>query len=213
MVLPRRPRYSARHAIGLSRLDRADPPLIIVSSPACKRASKEDGGTEGPDDDHEVKLRRGAQKPSSHSMPFPGPRRPPSLPILARSLPGSRRTHRVRVRCSFHHPPAHTRASEVQCSAREVVLGGGEGKWGVHVQSPLSFAVVLLEMGSWRVLGETGRGRLAIKISSVKFGLGVNDCAVHLHWKSRCSPPILGRRDGGLNCLLHERSISAPRRR
>ena len=58
----------------------------------------------------------------------------------------------------------------------------GRGEWGVHVQSPLSFAVVLLEMGSWRVLGETGRGRgrLAIKISSVQFGLGVNDCAVHL---------------------------------
>ena len=60
-------------------------------------------------------------------------------------------------------------------------MGGREGEWGVHVQSPLSFAVVLLEMGSWRALGETGR--LAIKISSVKFGLGVNDCAVHLHWK------------------------------
>ena len=100
----------------------------------------------------------------------------------------------------------------MQCGCvEEVFLGGREGKWGVHVQSPLSFAVVLLEMGSWRVLGETGRR--AIKISSVKFGLGVNDCAVHLHWKSRCSPPILGRRDGGLNCLLHERSISAPRRR
>ena len=59
----------------------------------------------------------------------------------------------------------------------EVFLRGREGKWGDHVQSPLSFAVGLLEMGSWRVLGETGR--LAIKISSVKFGLGVNDCAVH----------------------------------
>ena len=45
MVLPRRPRYSARHAIGLSRLDRADPPLIIVSSPVSEQKGRRDGGT------------------------------------------------------------------------------------------------------------------------------------------------------------------------